>query len=237
MFPPRHDEISLSRAQFPFDPTLPAAYPKLLPSHLHDIDYRSHLVYPKRNMMSGWITRVGRAWCEWSGAKIPDDVLLKTAILTDDLPALSHLLTPPSPPTLTPLHAFTLSAKLSRPVSFDYLLAHHPDLASSLRTDSLLLNALTGDCVPVWRIILAHEPGAKDHRFGHFGTVVERCVSWNMKELLRYLLGEGAKVEQWRGKPILLRAEIFEADEEIKEMLVRYGARTDFADEVESEGP
>ena len=38
-------------------------------------------------------------------------------------------------------------------------------------------------------------------------------------------------------KSVLLRAEWFEADVEIKDMLVRYGARTDFAEEREPEGP
>lgn len=185
--------------------------------------------------MSSLITRIGREWSRWWGPKTPDDVRLKTAILTEDLPALSHLLETTSPTTVTPIDALLLSAKLSRPISFDYLLAHHPDLVSSLRTESLLYAALTGDCIPVWRTILAHEPRAKNHRFGHHGTVIESCVSGKKKELLRYLLSEGAQVEL--GKSVLLRAEFFEADEEIKDMLVQYGARTDFAEEREPEGP
>ena len=185
--------------------------------------------------MSSLIARIGREWNEWWGPKTPDDVRLQTAILTDDLQALSHLLENPPTPTITPAYALVISASLSRPVSFEYLLAQHPDLASSLGTESLLLAALTGDCVPIWRTILTYEPGAKNHRFGHHGTVIEMCVSSNNKELLRYLLGEGARVEL--GKSVLLRAEFFEADEEIKDMLVRYGARTDFAEEREPEGP
>ena len=39
------------------------------------------------------------------------------------------------------------------------------------------------------------------------------------------------------GRSILFRAEFFEADEEIKDVLVQYGARTDFAEEREPEGP
>ena len=183
--------------------------------------------------MNSLIARVAREWSEWWRPKTPDEVL-KTAILTNDLPTLSHLFENPSPSALTPVDALLLSARLSRPISFDYLLAHHPDLASSLNTESLLYNALTGDCVAVWRTILAHEPRAKNHRFGHHGTVIEMCVSSRQKELLRYLLGEGARVEL--GKSVLLRAEFFEADEEIKDMLVQYGARTDFYEELEPEG-
>ena len=165
---------------------------------------------------------------------MPDDIL-KTAVLSDDLPTLSHLLEKPSPSNFKPIDALLLSARLSWPISFDYLLAHHRDLISSLKTESLLLAALTGDCVPVWRTILAHEPRAKNHRFGHHGTGIEMCVSSRQKELLRYLLGEGARVEL--GKSVLLRAEFFEADEETKDMLVQYGARTNFAEEREPEGP
>ena len=67
-------------------------------------------------------------------------------------------------------------------------------------------------------------------RFGHYGTVVERCVQGHKKELLEYLLAEGARVEQ-TGRPILLRAKVCGASEEIKELLIRYGATTDVPDE------
>ena len=53
------------------------------------------------------------------------------------------------------------------------------------------------------------------------------------KELLEYLLGEGARVEG-TGRPILLRAEVCRADEGIKEVLIRYGARKDFANKEEA---
>ena len=55
------------------------------------------------------------------------------------------------------------------------------------------------------------------------------------KELLEYLLGEGARVELMGGR-VLLRAEVCGAGEEIKELLVRYGARQDFSDEEEAQG-
>ena len=55
------------------------------------------------------------------------------------------------------------------------------------------------------------------------------------KELLEYLLSQGARVEL-TGRRILSRAEVCGADEEIKEILVRYGARQDFSDEEEGQG-
>lgn len=55
------------------------------------------------------------------------------------------------------------------------------------------------------------------------------------KELSVYLLGEGARVEGTR-RPILLRAELCGADEEFEKILVRCGARKDFADEKGAQG-
>ena len=105
--------------------------------------------------MDSLIARVGREWSKWWRPKTPDDVL-KTEILTDDLPTLSHLLENPSPPTLTPGDVLLLSARLSRPISFDYLLAHYPDLASSP-------NQLLAPRRPVRRLCpcLAHNPRAQ----------------------------------------------------------------------------
>ncbi len=53
--------------------------------------------------------------------------------------------------------------------------------------------------------------------------------------LLEYLLAEGARVEA-TGRPILLRARLCGASEEIKELLVRYGARPVSKEEEEEEG-
>ena len=53
-------------------------------------------------------------------------------------------------------------------------------------------------------------------------------------ELLEYLLAQGARVET-PGRPILLRARLYGASEEMKELLVRYGATTDFDEEEEEE--
>lgn len=54
-------------------------------------------------------------------------------------------------------------------------------------------------------------------------------------ELLAFLLQEGARMEM-TGRPILLRAGVCGASEEIRELLVRYGATTDFEDEEGVEG-
>ncbi|MCJ1348807.1 hypothetical protein MMC31_007040, partial [Peltigera leucophlebia] len=162
---------------------------------------------------------------------MPANPTLESAILANDLPACS-LLTSPTTSTTDPLHALSLSARLSRPLAFAHLLTLHPSLTDSLNTEPFLLAALTGGSVPIWRIILAHEPTAKDRRFGHYGTVVERCVMGKKKELLEYLLGEGARVE----RPILLRAKACGASEEIRELLVRYGATTDLPDDEVAEG-
>ena len=47
------------------------------------------------------------------------------------------------------------------------------------------------------------------------------------KDLMEFLFAEGARVEE-TGKRILLRAEVCGASEEIKELLIRYGARRDW---------
>lgn len=161
---------------------------------------------------------------------------LETAILTDDLSTLSDLLASPPYTSGTPLQALSLSARLSRSVAFSHLLSRHPTLTDSFKTQALLLNALDGGSVLIWRIILAHRPEAKNQRFGHFGTVIERCVIEGKMELLEYLLAEGATVEM-PGRPILLRARLCGASEEMKELLVRYGATTDFEEEEEKDGP
>jgi hypothetical protein len=51
---------------------------------------------------------------------------------------------------------------------------------------------------------------------------------------LKYLLGEGARVERM-DKPIMLRAMVCEASEEMKELLIRYGATTKFSEEEQAE--
>lgn len=164
---------------------------------------------------------------------MPVYTTLKEAILANDLPTLS-LLTCTTISAIGPFNALTMSACLSRPLAFSHILGQHSSLTKSLNTDPLLLSALTGASVPIWRIILKHEPTAKNRRFCHYGTVVEQCVQGHKKELLEYLLGEGARVEQ-TGRPILLRAKVCGASEEIKELLIKYGATTDLPDEEMAE--
>ena len=47
------------------------------------------------------------------------------------------------------------------------------------------------------------------------------------KDLLEFLLGEGAKVER-TGRPVFLGAEAYRASDEIKYLLVKHGANKDF---------
>lgn len=162
---------------------------------------------------------------------MPANTALKDAILANDLPTIS-LLTCTSISTIDPLHALTVSACLSRPLAFSHILRQHSSLTKYLNTEPFLLSALTGASVPIWRIILKHEPTAKNRRFGHFGTIVEQCVQGRKKELLEYLLAEGARVEQ-TGRPILARAMVWGVSEDIKQLLIKYGATTDFPDEEE----
>lgn len=152
---------------------------------------------------------------------------LETAILADDLSALSDLC---AYPPYTPLHALIRFACLSRSVAFSHLLSCHPSLTDSFKTDDLLFAALGGGSVSIWRIILAHRPEAKNQRFGHYGTVLEQCVMMKNMELLKYLLAEGARVEM-PGRPILLRARLCGASEEMNELLLSYGATTEFDEE------
>jgi len=59
--------------------------------------------------------------------------------------------------------------------------------------------------------------------YGHSGSVVEHCVMRNRPEILRYLLEQGARVED-EGRPILQIAEIAGSSEEIRGILRELGA-------------
>ena len=163
---------------------------------------------------------------------MPTNSASEAAIRNDDMPTFTRLLASPSSPP--PLDLLILAAKFSRPIPFSHLLTTYPALNSSLNSDPLLLAALTGGSIPIWRLILEHEPSAKDHRFGHFGIVVDRCVFNGDKDLLEFLLAEGARVEE-TGRRILVRAEVCGASQEIKDLLLRYGARKDFNEDGEVE--
>lgn len=101
-----------------------------------------------------------------------------------------------------------------------HLLATYTDL--DIRNETLGALALTGG-VNIWKALLEKSPPLKNMHYGHSGSVVEHCVLWNHPEILRYLLEEGAKVED-EGRPILQIAEMAESSEEIRGILREFGA-------------
>ncbi|KAL8781354.1 MAG: hypothetical protein Q9213_006043 [Squamulea squamosa] len=97
-----------------------------------------------------------------------------------------------------------------------HLLATYPDL--DLKSQTLGLNALTGG-IEIWKALVEKEPDLKNMHYGHSGSVVEKCVFYDHPEILRFLLEQGAKVED-EGRPILHIAEIRESSEEIRGMVI-----------------
>jgi len=163
---------------------------------------------------------------------------IETAVLADDLTTLDKLLATPAdarPAVPLPLPALMFSALKSRPLSFQHILQTHPNLQAELNNRSLLLKAIDGG-VPIWNVILEHRPEAKNQRFGHYGTVVERCVMDGEEELLTFLLEKGARVEREGGIPVLRRAELCGASENIKAVLRKHGARTEWRDSEDEDG-
>ncbi|MCJ1467383.1 hypothetical protein MMC07_006007 [Pseudocyphellaria aurata] len=152
---------------------------------------------------------------------------LERAVLANDRFSLDHLISSDKTPPTAALDALHLSAQLSRPDVFSYLLHQHPRLTSSLASDEFLYAAVEGSSIPIWRIILSHKPSAKSHQFGHRGTLLEICVSGQKIELLSFLLQEGAKP----GTRILIRAKLFGASGETEELLRSYGATIEPEDE------
>lgn len=65
---------------------------------------------------------------------------------------------------------------------------------------------------------------AKDHWFGHWGSLVERCVFFKERELLEFLLAKGAEDEEVE-RPILEYAKLTGAGDDIEALLIKYGAR------------
>jgi hypothetical protein len=164
---------------------------------------------------------------------------IEAAILVDDLGTLDELLATPTEITpaqavpdedsdSAPVKALKFSALKTRPLSFQHILETY-GLRSELSDRSVLLNAIDGG-VPIWKIILEHAPSAKNYRFGHYGSVVERCIMWGEEELLTFLLENGAQVEREGGIPALKRAELCDASEGIKAVLRKHGARTEWTD-------
>ena len=112
-----------------------------------------------------------------------------------------------------------------------HLLSTHPNL--DIHSETLGMHAFTGG-VHVWAAIIEHEPGMKDMRYGHSGSVVEHAVKFRKVEVLRYVLEQGAKVEEDE-RPILQIATIFEAGEEIEGVLKEFGADARWREKEEGE--
>ena len=106
----------------------------------------------------------------------------------------------------------------------EYLLARGSDL--DLQSHTLGCHAMEGG-VEIWQVLLRHQPGLKNQHYGHAGSVVEHCVKHDHIDLLRYLLEQGAAVED-EDRPILQMAEVMDASDEIKGLLVKYGANVDW---------
>ena len=74
----------------------------------------------------------------------------------------------------------------------------------------------------IWEIILEHDPRWKDHEFsGHKGYVLEFAVKFGKKEVLEFLLREGADTDR-AGDPVLELARMRGAGSEILELIKKY---------------
>ena len=74
----------------------------------------------------------------------------------------------------------------------------------------------------IWEIILEHDPRWKDHDFsGHKGCVLEFAVEFGKKEILEFLLREGADTDR-AGDPVLELARMRGAGSEILELIKKY---------------
>lgn len=76
--------------------------------------------------------------------------------------------------------------------------------------------------VGIWKIIVDHDPRWKDHEFsGHQGCVLEFAVDLGKKELLEFLLREGADTIR-AGDPVLKLARMRGAASEMLELIKKY---------------
>lgn len=125
------------------------------------------------------------------------------------------------PDSLTPAqYLLECAARHGYAALVRHLLAAYPDL--DIRNETLGAVSLTSG-VEVWKALLEKDPSLKNAHYGHSGSVVEHCVMHNCPEVLRYLLEQGAKVED-EGRPILHVAEIAESSELVKGVLMEFGA-------------
>lgn len=125
------------------------------------------------------------------------------------------------PDSLTPAqHLLECAAHHGNAALVRYLLATYTDI--DFHSQILEATALTGG-VEIRKALLEKAPTLKNMHYGHSGSVVEHCVMRDRPEVLRYLLEQGAKVED-EGHPILHKAEIAESSEEIRRILREFGA-------------
>ena len=76
--------------------------------------------------------------------------------------------------------------------------------------------------VSIWKIILEHDPNWKDCEFrAHRGCVLEHVIKYKHKELLEFLLKEGADTDR-AGDPVLEMGRLHRADSETMELIKKY---------------
>lgn len=125
------------------------------------------------------------------------------------------------PDSLTPAqYLLERAARHGNAALVRHLLAAYPEL--DLRSEVLGAHALTGG-VEIWKALVEKEPSLKNVHYAHSGSIVQHCVLHHRPEILRYLLEQGAKVED-EGHPILQYAEVVESSEEIRAILKDFGA-------------
>lgn len=129
-----------------------------------------------------------------------------------------------SNPTLNPTQYLAReSARNGNAALFRYLINQYPSLLSTCNrsVERLLVNAMEGG-VGIWEIILEHNPRWKDHEFSrHQGCVLEWTVEFKKKELIEFLLKEGADTDR-AGDPVLELARVRGAGGEMLELIKKY---------------
>ena len=102
-------------------------------------------------------------------------------------------------PTINPVQYLVHeSAKYSNAALFRALLDRYPVLLSpeNRNLEHILRTAVTGGGVPIWKVLLEHNAGWKDHEFaGHRGVVLKIAAQYGSKDLLEFLLKEGADLD------------------------------------------
>ena len=126
--------------------------------------------------------------------------------------------------TLNPIqYLLTESARCGNASIFRYVLSKHPKFLSThnRNVESILVNAMDGG-VEIWKVILEHDAGWKDHEFSrHRGCVLEVVIELEKKPLLEFLLQHGADTDR-AGDPIMESAEARRASPEMIELIKKY---------------